>query len=342
MEPAHYDRRLISFTTWMPRIGSLEATSSGGVHASASGFQPGTMIAVQKAEDWSADQVRCTRIPEFLMNRNAPAIVVLLIAFAPSATRVNAELATSLQQTGNLGMEMTAMAGGNALIVGGTLTLTEVPASASIVKATLYASQVENSVAQDARFAGTDLGSVGPYASDPNFVNFYTYAWDVTSLIVPGVNSYSFRVGGNVNGTRVAGVALLVVWHDWSEPTRIITINDGMLQVGADGAGPEVTTFENLGVGETDVWLFTILDDDANTGEVIDYNGATIGGPIDQNLGPLASLFRLDSTSTNGTNTLLVDTVTDHMGWMVAATAVVMPPVPVTATTWQRVKQLYR
>jgi hypothetical protein len=276
------------------------------------------------------------------LSRNAPIVVALFVALGPTAAPVNAELATSFQQTGNLGMEVTGAGGGNTLITGGTFTLSNLPATATIVRASLYASQVENEVAQDAKFAGVDLGSVGPYASDADVLNFYTYRWDVTPLVVPGVNSYTFRVGGNVNGSLVAGVALLVVWHDFNEPTRIITINDGMQQVRADGTEPEVTTFDDLGAGETVVWLFTVLDDDANSGEVVDYNDFAIGGPIDQNLGPLASLLELDSTSSDGTNTLRVSTVTDNMGWMIGASAVVMPAVPVSATTWQQVKQLYR
>lgn len=296
-----------------------------------------------KNRDFDAlSECRATNSGSCHLNRMASATVLFFMAWLPNASTVNAELATSFQQVGNLGMEVAAVAGGNTLITGGTLTLNDLPATATIVRATLYASQVDNPNGQAARFAGVDLGIVAPYDSDPGVLSFYTYTWDVTALVSPGTDAYTFRVGGAPDGSLVAGVALLVVWHDWSEPTRIVTINDGMDQLGNGGSETVGTTFDNLGDGETEVWLFTILDDAFNTGETIQYNGILIGGPIDQNLGPIASLMHLQSASVPGTNALSVLTGFDHMGWMIAATAVTVPAVPVSDTTWQQVKELYR
>jgi len=276
------------------------------------------------------------------LSRIVPIGLVLILALGPNAGAVNAEMSTTFQQMGNLGLEVAGARGGNTLITGGTFTLNDLPAGATVLKATLYASQVDNPNGQDAEFAGVDLGSAGPYASDAGSQTYYTYAWDVTGLVVPGANSYSFVIGGHPNGGLVAGVALVVVWHDWSEPTRVVTINDGMVQLGPSGSDFEDTLFTNLGDGETDVWLFTVLDDKASSGETVSYNGTVIGGPIDQNLGPLASLLKLATNSVGGTNALRVTTQFDTMGWIIAATAVSAPPVPVTTTTWQHVKELYR
>ncbi len=276
------------------------------------------------------------------LSRVAPFAFIVIFALGPNAVLVNAEMSTTFQQTGNLGLEVAGAPGGNVFTSAGTLTLNDIPATATVLQATLYASQIENPNGQDAEFAGVDLGTAGPRALDPGNQDYYTYAWDVTSLVTPGPNGYAFVVGGNPSGGRVAGVALVVVWHDWSEPTRIVTVNDGMLQLGPEGADFEDTVFENLGDGTTDIWLFTVLDDAISSGETITYNGAVIGGPIDQNLGPLASLLKLSATSLGGTNALRVTTTFDTMGWMVAATAVEVPAVPVSQTTWQQVKELYR
>ncbi len=276
------------------------------------------------------------------MSRIAPFAVLCLFALGPNAAPVNAELATSFQQTGNLGIEVVAAAGGNNLITSGTLTLNDLPPTATIVRATLYASQMNNPVGQEARFGGTDLGTIGPYASDSGPLEFFCYRWDVTALVTAGTNAYTYRVGGHPNGGPVAGVALLVVWHDWTEPTRLITINDGVVEVSPEGESSQMTTFDNIGDGETSVWMFTVLDDATNTGETIEYNSAVIGGPIDQNLGPLASLIEIETNSINGTNNLNVSTGFDSMGWLIAATAVVAPTVPVSTTTWSEVKGLYQ
>jgi len=266
----------------------------------------------------------------------------MALVITPIVPTVNAEMTTSFQQTGNLGLEVVGAAGGNTLITGGTLTLVQLPVSANVVRATLYASQVANPDGQDARFAGTNLSTASPFASDVGPLELYAYRWDVTSLITPGTNAYSFRVGGYVDGSPIAGVALLVVWQDWTEPTRIITVNDGILQVGAEGGPARTTDFTGIGDGETDLWLFTVLDDVVSTGETVEYNGVNIGGPLDQNLGPLASLLQLSSNSVAGTNTLRVATGFDSLGWMIAATAVQVPSVSVAPTTWHHVKELYR
>jgi hypothetical protein len=259
-----------------------------------------------------------------MLRSTLPALVLL---FAASA---RAGLTQSFQQVGHLGLEVAAAPGGNTLISSGTLTLSTLPATASVVRATLYTGQVNNGTGLDAKFAGTSLGSVPPAASDAAVITRYTYAWDVTHLIVPSVKTYTFTIGQKtLGGSTVPGVALAVVWEDALEPTRLVTLVDGMRQVGETGAETESANFTGLGAGATTLWIFTAWDDATNGGEVVAYNGSPIGGPLDANLGILASLLQLDAASVNGTNTVSISTSLDSMGWLLAL-------------TWQQVKALYR
>lgn len=262
-----------------------------------------------------------------------------LLGLVLSVTSAHADLVTSFQQTGNLALEIAAAAGGNSVVASGTMVLSRLPATAAVVKATLYASQINNGVGLHATFAGANMGTVGPAASDSENQVFYAYQWDVTARMVPGVTSYTYAVN---QGTTIAGVALAVVWEDINEPARMVTIVDGMRQVGENGTETESADIENLGHGKTKVSIFTVLDDTINTGETVAYNGSVIGGPIDRNLGVLASLLELDGNSINGSNRISIWTGTDHMGWMVAGIEVTMPSVSLSRSTWSGVKALYR
>jgi hypothetical protein len=270
------------------------------------------------------------------MPRLIPTILLGLVLASPSAY---AEMATSFQHTGKLALEIAASAGGNNTVASGTLSLSRLPATATVVKATLYASQVNNAAGLRARFAGVDLGSTGPAAADSAAQDFYSYRWDVTGLLVPGTLDYAFTVSF---GNSVAGVALAVVWQDVNEPTRMVTLVEGMRQIGDVAFETETVQLQNQGSGDAKVSVFTILDDALNSGETIDYNSSTIGGPIDQNLGYLSSLIHMDTTSQTGENSLSIRTQTDHMGWMLAGVEVTMPPVSTTDSTWSAMKSLYR
>src|SRR5262249_7335167 len=88
------------------------------------------------------------------------------------ATTAPAGLSQSFQQVDHLGLEVAAAPGGNLLISSGTLTLSTLPASASVVRARLYTGQVNNGTGLDAIFGGTSLGSVTPAASDGTALRF--------------------------------------------------------------------------------------------------------------------------------------------------------------------------
>lgn len=268
-------------------------------------------------------------------------ISLLLTILLPSLAR--AGFTQSFQQTGQLGLEVTGVGGVNVSVVNGTLPLSGLPPAAVVQKAYLYASQNGGgSNPLSAVFNGANLGAVGPLASDAAFLTLYTYRWDVTNNVVPGLISFPFTVTELVFGQGIAGVGLVVVWQDAAEPMRTVTIVDGMKQVGEAGPETESLTFTGLPAGPTKAWTFTVYDDSAATGETVSYNGSAIGGPIDQNVGLDASVLQMSTTSVSGNNTMSIQTGSDHMGWMVAATAVDVPPVGVEPHTWGNIKALYR
>lgn len=269
--------------------------------------------------------------------RRVSCLAWLYLVLASSVA--DAAMRPAFQRMGNLAIEVVGVAGGNAPIAAGTMWLSRLPTTASVVQATLYASQVNNAVGLRARFAGVDLGTVLPAASDSVIQAMYSYAWDVKDLVVPGRIDYGFSIS---SGNAIAGVALVVIWEDVNEPTRIVTLVDGIRQVGETGAEIEKVEFPDMGPGATDIFIFTVLDDAINTGETVAYNEVVIGGPIDSGLGSLATLLTLTGDSYLGTNTLSISTDTDHMAWMIAAISVTQPPVATRSTTWSTVKGLFR
>jgi hypothetical protein len=252
-----------------------------------------------------------------------------------------AALSQRYQSTGNLGLQVTGAAANNFQIVNGTLTVSK-PPLATTQKAFFYVSQINNPSGLSVAFQNVGLGPIGPPASDAQFNTLYTYTFDVTPWVVPGVLTYSYSLGQPTAGSGIAGVALAVVWQDPSEPVRTVTIIDGMQQVGESGAETETVTFAGMPSGATSLWLFTVYDDSAASGETVSYNGGSIGGPIDGFLGLNASVLQLSATSVSGNNTLSIATINDHMGWMVAGAAVLLPPVSVETATWGRTKASYR
>jgi hypothetical protein len=72
-------------------------------------------------------------------------------------------------------------------------------------------------------------------------------------------------------------------------------------------------------------------DDMMGTNEVVDYNGTSVGGPIDENLGLGSSLISIGGlTSLSPANNVVsVTSSADHFGWIVTAAFV---PEPTSAT----------
>lgn len=266
-------------------------------------------------------------------------ISLLAIAlFTPRAS--HAGFTQTYQASGNLHVEVTGAANLN-LPAMGTLTLTTAPLG-TIKQAYLYANQTNNTTGLSATFAGAPLGIAPPYSSEALLVTLTTYRWDVTVNIVPGVPSYNFTVLDAMGlPVAVAGVGLVVVWENAAtEPTRTVTIVDGVKQVGENGSETESMTFTLLPAGNTTAWVFT-TDDDASLGEVVSYNAANIGGPLVGNLGLNASVLQMSTTSNAGSNTLSIFTQSDHLTWVLGATAVDLVPIPAEEHTWGQIKALY-
>jgi hypothetical protein len=261
------------------------------------------------------------------------------LLFAP---RASAGFNQVYQATGTLGLEVTGAANLNPGM-SATLTLSSSTLGAVIQRAYLYATQVNNTSGMSGTFAGQPLMAVGPHAGDAQIITLSTYRWDVTNMIIPGVSSYNFTLLDGV-GTplAIAGVGFVVVWSRSNEPLGTVTIVDGAQQVGEAGSETESMTFTNLPAGSTTVWVFTTDDDATTTNETVAYNGSTIGGPLAGNLGLNASVLQMSATSGQGTNTLAISTVTDHLSWVVGATAVTLPPVGIEPSSWGDMKSGYR
>ena len=246
----------------------------------------------------------------------------------------------SYQGSGNLGLEIAGAAGLNGVIASGNLTLNLMPPTATVVQATLYATQSNNSTGLDAVFNNVNLGTVAALATDPGQPALSTYAWDVTTHMIPAVNTYSYLIGqtaGGVNG--IAGVALVVVWSDASEPNRTVVVHHGMQQVGESGAETENLNFSALPAGQATAWVFTVYDDATTTNETVLLNNNPIGGPLVANLGLNASVLSMSATTVSGTNVMGISTVTDHLGWVIGALAVDPAPTPVEPATWGGLKR---
>lgn len=274
------------------------------------------------------------------MNQWLPVLTVALLAIAsPAAAALN----QVFTQNGTLGVEIAGYGNGNVPPVTGTLTLNNMPPTATIVRATLYASEVTNGTALAATFNGGPLPLTGPFASDPAFLTMFAYQWDVTAQVSAGLTSYTASVGTNIGtANQIAGVALVVVWSDPGEPNRTISIVDGIKQVGESGPETENATFAGMPGGPTTVSIFTTADDAAASGELVKYNGTNIGGPIDQNVGLNASVLAMPATSLAGSNTVSIVTQNDAMAWLVAVLADTPQATPTRSETWGRIKTLYR
>jgi hypothetical protein len=242
-------------------------------------------------------------------------IIVLCLAtlVALSLTGIAAAaLTTSFSMDGPLGAEVAAYPTAGTSDGSSSLTLSTIPAGASIVKATLYANNYFDATrTPSAIFAGSPLGTTTDFASDSGFS---AYKWDVTSLVT-GNGVYAASYSGMSNSY---GLALAVVFSDPSLPLSRVLINDGAIDV---VGAPVSTTFNGL-AGNGTLWIHTLADNNGGLGqsnEQILFNGTVVGGPIDANLGSFASLFQIPVTAVNGVNTVtILDPQNDNFGWDLA------------------------
>lgn len=266
--------------------------------------------------------------------RYAVTSLAVLALLAPAA---RAAAIQSFQATGQFSLEVTGASNppGAFPTMASTFSLTP-PVGATVHKAFVYTGDWNNSGATlDLVFDVSPNLPTGPIANDAAFTTLYGYRWDVTSFVVGVAMSYNFTIGLDAlltsQGQQIAGAALVVIWNDPSALNSTVTIVDGALQVGETTPDTETMTFSGMPAGNTNLQLFTVSDDMAGTNEVIKYNGSSVGGPIDENLGLGASVVSISNlTSISPANNVVsVTSPVDHFGWIVSVTIV---PEPASAT----------
>lgn len=275
-----------------------------------------------------------------MTKKHTALIVALCVALFVSPAAAPAGLVQTYQQTGQLGVEFVAAAGGNFnFIQNGMFNLSQV--SGPVAKAYFYAADyangsapldlILNNIAIPAAVISTDTVSGA---------TMFGYRWDVTNFVI-GNGNYTYDVGMNVSGNQITSVGLVVVYQTGAGPNKTVKILDGIEQIGVNNNGLDSKSyvFSNLPAGPTDLWTLTGYDGintsnppPVETGEVIDYNGTPIGGPIDGFLGFNASLLQMTGMSITGNNTLTVTTgpntgpmTVDHFGVMANVALVTVP-----------------
>ena len=236
-------------------------------------------------------------------------ILILSILLMLSGHSAFASLLTSSTFSGNYNVEVAAFptAGADG---SGTLNLSTIPVGATIVSATLYGNNYFATPSISANFNGTAVGAVASFNSDGGF---NAYKWDVTSL-VSGNGNYTASYSGSSNSY---GLALAVVFSSPSLPVSSIFINDGAIDMTAGKTAS--TQFTTASTGAGNLYIHTLADNLlGETNEVISFNGAGVGGPIDANLGSYASLFNLPVSVVSRLNTASIFSPADQFGWDLA------------------------
>lgn len=238
-------------------------------------------------------------------------VVLALAAVVGAASGIaSADVMTSEVHAGSVRGIMGGIANDGSGDVAGSISISGIPAGATILSAKLYTNTwFSPGDTPSATFGGFGLGAIGAFDLDAGLA---AYKWDVTPLIT-GDGSYSVHITG---GSGMYGAALAVIFDHPSLPFGVTILNDGATSVGEAGPDTESTFFAGGLAGPGDLWIYTQADD-FGTGETILFNGAPIGGPIDENLGPFASLFHLPVTVT-GADTAAIHSPADWFGWHVA------------------------
>jgi hypothetical protein len=224
---------------------------------------------------------------------------------------------TFLRLKGKIGATVAALPFSGENQPAGTFTVTGVPSGSTIKAAFLYLTDWIGDDSVSGTFEGVPFDAPA-IATDPDqsgIFNLQAYRADVTWQVT-GNGSYDFTSSGIELGYVAA---LAVVYGSSSLEENTIWINEGAESLAADtsttifpgAAAPHLRT----GAGRL---IILTQADDGTSGEVIFFNGKAVGGPIDANLGPFASLFDIDVGSVGSANTAALKTFDDHFGWHLA------------------------
>ncbi len=269
----------------------------------------------------------------------------LLLSSAAQAT-----LTKTFQQTGTLDIEVAALGFGTAptasSVTEGTLNISAQASLGIPVQAYLYAMDTNHPGTLAGTFNGLSLPGgvigIGPHATDAAFNTLYTWRWDVTGMIIPGVTNYGWSLNQvpdqfNQGGPGIDATALVLIYSDPTLTISTATVMDGMTYVGNTHPETESINITGLPAGQNQIHTLTYLDDNINppstSGESIVFNGSTVGGPLDKNLFLNASLTLSSGISAAGSNAMSISTNSDEFGW-VFTTLLTTPTVPVPAAVW--------
>jgi hypothetical protein len=147
----------------------------------------------------------------------------------------------------------------------GTITLSGIPGGATIEKAFLYWATIGDTPAPTVTFQGGPVvGTVIGQADDPfqGFFQSYAYRADVTSLVT-GTGTYTIAGLPDGSGTPplndTEGASLVVIYNAVGQPTRVVTIHDGIVMMAVSGLryyAPAMTGFvASTPIGDADLTL---------------------------------------------------------------------------------------
>lgn len=278
-------------------------------------------------------------------NARALCTLLTLCVLLISLTAEAALNAPAFQQTGYFAIEVAADGPGAAPNLTGTLNLAQLPGSAVPVKAFLYAMDTNHPGGVSGTFNNNPLPQVPSYATDSAFNTLYTFRWDVTNLILPGVTSYGYQLMETPDqfmniGGQLGVAALVVVYSDPSITSKsVATIVDGMAYVGNPHGETESINITGLpvGSGTSAIDTVTYLDDNFGTlpvnpsGEQVRFNGVSIGGPLDGNLALNGSLNNWTGATIAGLDSMSITTNDDEFGWVLTT---ILTPIPLPGALW--------
>jgi len=250
--------------------------------------------------------------------------VAVAAGFAIAAS-AQAQLSSVQSYTGNYGIEVRAFSNTGTSSANNSLTFTDIPAGSTIVDAFVYTNSWFGANTPSASINGNSIGSASSFA---NQGGAYAYKWNAPSLI-SGNGTYTLDLNG---ANQIYFGAIAVVFSHPSLTSGTTVINDGVAVLGGGFGTTNTTTFSGLAAGPSRLQLITQADNaQGETNEVIKWNGAAIGGPIDANLGPYASLFDFAVNAQAGNNTVTVESPSDYFGWHLAVVSNGLVPTPGTA-----------
>ncbi|MBL8964490.1 MAG: hypothetical protein KF787_04180 [Phycisphaeraceae bacterium] len=225
---------------------------------------------------------------------------------------------------GNVGGQLTAVAFPSVSNATGNFFVGGMPAGSTILAAYVHSNDWFNGgSAHNLIFNGNGMGSLTAYESAlSGSGDLFDYRWDVTSQI-GGNGFYSFDISG---GSQIYMASLHVVYSHPSLPAGSVHTYEGAEHVG-EGHTYDFYSFNLTGAapGPAYFQIVTQADDTNTTGEKIWYNGVQVGGPIDNNLGPYASMISSPVVNNGVSETIAIETFGDWFGLHVALVTTTIP-----------------